>query len=110
VGLGVVPGADEQGVESSEAHELLELHTGFVRDHDRFEVDPRRAQEHINVAQKALGSSGAIQPRPRVVLDRYQERDAERLIPRVLATDCHQAVRIDVRLGRDKRAMKRGYA
>ena len=46
-----MPGADEQGVEPSEAHELPELRTGFVRDDDLFEVDPRRAQEHIDVAQ-----------------------------------------------------------
>jgi hypothetical protein len=51
MGLGVVPGADEQRVEPSAAHELPKLRIDFVRDDDLFEVDTRRAQQHIDVAQ-----------------------------------------------------------
>jgi hypothetical protein len=108
--LGVAPGADEQSVEPTEAHELLELPIGPIRNDDLFEGDSRGAEEHVYVVQQPLGSGGALRPRTHLVLDRYQEADAERLIARALAADAHQTVRIDVRVGRDERAMKSGWA
>ncbi|HET8820106.1 MAG TPA: hypothetical protein VFM57_01040 [Thermoleophilaceae bacterium] len=109
-GRPVVTGTDQQGVEPTEADELAELLTASVRDDDLLEIDPCGLQEQVGVAQQTLGSSGARRPRPRLVRDRYQERHAKRRISRVPAADPHQAMRIDVRVGRDERAVESGWA
>jgi hypothetical protein len=109
-GRPVLGGADQQSVEPAEANELAELLTTSVRDDDLFEEDPRRAEEHVSPVQQALGSSGAVGPWTRLVVDRYQERDAERLGSGVLAADRHQVVWIGVRIGRDERTIQGGWA
>ena len=109
-GRPVVARADQQAVEPTEADELSELLPAAVRDDDLFEMDPRRVKEHVGVTQQALGSRRALGPRTRLVLDRYQERYDERPISRVLAADPDQAMRIDVRVGREERAIESGWA
>jgi hypothetical protein len=102
-GRRVVPRADEQGVETAEAHKLPELRAGSVRDDDLVEVDAGRAQEHVGVVQQAFCRATAFGPRPRLVVDRNEERHAERLSACVLAAAAHESVRIDARVGCDER-------
>jgi hypothetical protein len=109
-GRPVLTGADQQRVEPTEADELVELLTASVRDDDLFEIDPGRAQEQVGCIEQALGSRRALGPGTRLVLDRYQERYDERPISRVLAADPHKAMRIDVRVGREERAIESGWA
>jgi hypothetical protein len=109
-GRPVVTGADQQGIEPTEADELAELLTVSVRDDDLFEIDPGRAQQQVRCIEQTLSSSRALGPRTRPVLDRYQERHAEWPISRVTAADPHQAVRVDVRVGRDERTSESGWA
>jgi hypothetical protein len=105
-----VPRADEQGVEPTGPNELTEFLAGSVGDDHLFEVDSRRAQEHVGVAQQALGGGGALGPRSRLVFDRDHERHAQGFVPCVLATEPHQPVRIDVRVRRHERAGHVGWA